>query len=167
MTELDRYDWLSFRGGDPLAFGRIYNRNKDRLLTYCVHLGLTRESGEDVLQVAFTQLARERGEIESIRNWLFVCARNLCLNQLKRLRRETDQPYAATVSSEIDPGMAEFIDRVLKRLLPEERELILLRELHGFSARELAAMQNTSEQAIRVRLYRIRKRMHELGKVLI
>lgn len=164
---MDRYDWLSFRGGDPLAFGRIYDRNKDRLLTYCVHLGLTREGGEDVLQEAFAQLARQRGEIESIRNWLFVSVRNHCLNQLKRLRREMSPPDAATVSSEIDPEAAEFIERVLKRLLPGERELILLRELHGFSARELADMQNTSEEAIRVRLYRIRKRMHELGKVLI
>lgn len=166
MTELDGYDWQSFRSEDPLAFGRIYNRNKDLLLTYCVHLGLTRESGEDVLQEAFAQLARQRDEIGSIRNWLFVCARNLCFNELKRRRRETDQRFGVTISSGIDPGTAVFIERVLRRLQPEERELILLREMHGFSARELAAMQNTSEQAIRVRLYRIRKRMHELGKAL-
>ena len=46
----------------------------------------------------------------------------------------------------------------------EERDLILLREQQGYSIGEIALLLGVTEETVRVRLYRARKKMQEIGK---
>ena len=50
-------------------------------------------------------------------------------------------------------------DLLQRTLDPEKRALLLLRYLHGFDANELAAMSDSTPEAVRQRLSRLRRRV--------
>ncbi|MBD3402211.1 sigma-70 family RNA polymerase sigma factor [candidate division GN15 bacterium] len=164
MNDADRQDWAAYSRGERNALQRIFERHKDAMFTYCVYMTGNREDAEDLVQEAFARLiGRRNGEpIASIRDWLFICTRNLTLNHLKR---KAPASLAGSIPvTDSDPEIRRFIDTILDRLTPEERELVLLREQHGFSSSEIAAMLELSPENVRIRLYRVRKKMQSIAR---
>lgn len=53
----------------------------------------------------------------------------------------------------------EYVDSLLERLCPAERVLIVMREIEGLSLEEVAAVLGIGTGALRVRLFRARKRL--------
>lgn len=121
---------------------------------------------EDIVHDTFINLIDNRHEwpaINSMQNWLFICVRNLAYSRLKHRRTVDYQPLGdIEVESTVEQRL--FIDSVLNRLDTAERELILLREQQGLAITEIAAIMDISAEAVRVRLYRIRKKMCHLVK---
>jgi RNA polymerase sigma factor (sigma-70 family) len=166
MDQQDRDDWQRFRHGDGISLQRIYHRHKDRLYSYCLFVTGNRELSEDIVQETFLKLAEQTQRLDndvSIKDWLFICARNLTLNNIKKHQRRT------VLLSKIDDFKAEldmetklFIQDVLDKLDHDERELILLREQQRYPVTEIAKMLGISEEAVRVRLYRVRKKMQQI-----
>lgn len=168
MLDNDATDWINFCKGDSESLERIYRRHKDRLMTYCYYVTHQRETSEDIVQETFRRvidLRKDGNRIVSVGNWLFICARNLALNQLSRYRTRKSQPAATSDTTLFpDPETRRFVEKVLQRLDPDERDLILLREHEQYSICELSEMLDLSEEAVRVRLFRIRKKMQTLAK---
>lgn len=165
MDQLDREDWAGFANGDRSGIARIYSRHKDSLYTFCLYVTGDRQLSEDVVQETFLTLMNHRDSLEvrsSLKGWLFICARNLTYNLLKRRSQNPDVYEIADPTLSIETQL--FIENVLSRLSVDERELVLLREHQQFSVRELSEMLGLSEEAVRVRLYRIRKKMQSLVK---
>jgi RNA polymerase sigma-70 factor (ECF subfamily) len=54
------------------------------------------------------------------------------------------------------------MQRAIAQLPPDMREVIILATWHGMSHLEIACVQNTSEKAVELRLYRARKLLWEL-----
>lgn len=169
MDPIDIEDWQSYCRGDRAAIGRIYERNADNLYSFCLYLCGDKQLSEDVLQDSFMKLMKqkENGKISrSVKSWLFVVARNLVYNHKKKLANECE--YMEIVDGqEISPEIHLFLKNVLSRLSPQERELILLREYQQFSIGQIAQMLELSDEATRVRLYRIRKKMQALERIKI
>lgn len=168
MEDLDEPDWHRYCNGETEALGRIYDRHKDRLFTYCLHVTRQRAASEDIVQEVFAKLIAQRTkmiQVVSIKNWLFVCARNLAFNHLSHQKHETallNEPWETVTYP--DPETKRFVQNVLSKLDSDERDLIILREHQLFSTADLAGMLGVSEEAVRVRLYRIRKKMQALAK---
>ena len=167
MDQLDRENWRRFRRGDATGLERIYNRHKDKLYTFCLYVTGDRQLSEDIVQETFVRLMGQSQRLDinaRIKDWLFICARNLTYNQLKRHKRSLslleidDQPTEVNVETKL------FIQNILDKLALDERELILLREQQRFSIEEISKMLSISEEAARVRLYRIRKKMQQIAK---
>jgi RNA polymerase sigma-70 factor (ECF subfamily) len=106
---------------------------------------------------------------------VLTTVRNLCLNELRRVRPGSLQAREAATGEVVrerpssDPleqlGAAERRDAVqtaLARLSPAWREMVYLRDGLGFSYREVAAVAETSEDVVRTTLYRARARLREL-----
>lgn len=166
MRNQDRQDWQDFLDGDKTALTNIYQRHKDSLMTYCFYLTGNRQKCEDLLHETFLKLieqGRKKIHINSVKDWLFICMRNLTFNYLKKDKSKNYVIEEVPVGDE-NPEMKIFIGEILSKLTPEERELILLREHQGFPINELAEMFKTSPEAVRIRLYRIRRKMYERGK---
>ncbi len=168
MNDRDQTDWLDYVSGSNAALDRIHRRHHTVLLKYCCYATGSYAHAQDIVQETFLRLIKQRGKLTvrtSLADWLFICARNLCFNLKKRERVEESLegslPGAGTI---VDQETAHFIKQVLNQLTLEERDLILLREQQGYSIGEIAPLLGVSEEAVRVRLYRVRRKMQELGK---
>ena len=142
----------------------VYKQHKDNIFQYSYYLTGDKQMSEDIVQetfLKFANLKERKQDIRSIKDWLFICARNLTFNYLKKINR----PYTPIESSNsVTIEQKIFIEQVLGKLEASERELILLREQQGYSVREISEMMEITEEAVRVRLFRIRKKMQVLAK---
>lgn len=168
MEPDDHKDWTEYSEGDQTAIERIRDRHAPGLQRYCLFATGAVEVSEEIVQEVFLRLLSLEPEFRfsaSLKGWLFTCARNLCLNWKKKSARELPWSSADLCESEsVTVEQRLFIERVLEKLTENERDLILLREMQGRSTKEIALALEQSEENVRVRLYRVRKKMQRLGK---
>ena len=167
MLNSDKYDWDRFCAGDQSGLERIYQRHKTKIMTYCFFVTGDQMQSEDIVQETFSALLKQSGnskQLRSIKNWLFICARNFALNYVKQ---QTKISYSeALLEQSVLPNMEIklFLNNVLANLSDDERDLVLMREQSGFSIREIAEILDTPEGNVRIRLYRARKKMQQIVK---
>ena len=168
MDQQDRDDWRRFRQGDRIGLQQIYNRHKNKLYSFCFYVTGNREMSEDIVQETFVQLMSQRAKLHieiALKNWLFICARNLVYNRMKKENKQIlPLPQITNTTVEMNIETKLFIKNVLDKLSLDERELIILREQQQFTTREISDMLGISEEAVRVRLYRVRKKMQQIAK---
>ena len=158
--------------GDREAFDTLVTRHQASVFRLARYLIGTRDEAEDVLQQTFLSAWQGapgfRGE-SSIRTWLLTIARNAALTRRMRAARE---PIDETPLEDLglragwggpDPEQlavaAEQRDRLavaLASLVPEEREILTLRDLEGIPGDEVATMLGLSLAAMKSRLHRAR-----------
>lgn len=100
----------------------------------------------------------------SQKTWLLIITRNYCLNRLSKRELQNysyDQNvFNKTCNINLDEKLT--LQNALQKLLPEENELIYLREYEGFSYKEIADLTNQSLENVKIKLYRIRKKLREI-----
>jgi RNA polymerase sigma-70 factor (ECF subfamily) len=151
------------RGAETIE--TLFERCERRLGRYLAQMVRGRSLAEDLLQETFHKALRSGSQLASAQNqeaWLFGVARKLALQALRKRRRFQlalsrfpTRPRAAEDSAEV-VAARELLERALT---PEDRSLVLLRYLHGFSAVELAEAMGLSADAVRQRLSRARRRI--------
>lgn len=163
----ERPPMARYADGDPEAFAELYDRWSDRVYGFCLrYLGDEAEAA-DAFQDTFRRLIRarnryeERGRFES---WLFTLARRACAERTRsrssdRERRSLDEETVSTPVAETDDPDQRAADRDrLRRALAEltegQREALLLAKYEGFSYAEIAAMTDSTEAAVKQRVYR-------------
>ncbi len=168
MDDIDRHDWTAYCQGQSAALARIHQRHSRRLLSYCAYVLGDTGAAQEVVQETFLRLLTQNGQLtiqSRLQDWLFICARNLCFGRLRAAKSQARLgELIESPAPGIDAESKRFIEEVLGRLEPEERDLILLRELQQFSIDEISAMLAISAEAVRVRLHRIRKKVQKLGE---
>lgn len=134
------------RAGDPAAFDRLVRESGDRLHRFVRRLAGDRWA-DDLVQETFVRVLRSVGSYAptgSFDSWLFSIANNLCLDHLRRRRRELEVPERRPTreGTERDPsGDYDLRGAILKAVagLPDEqRQVFLLREEAGLPFREIA-----------------------------
>ena len=122
----------------------LYRENGRAIFGYALGMVGQKADAEDVVQDAFLRLeqhlaARPDGDDPNLRGWLYRVTTNLCRDlHRKRQRRSelrAEQPVAAGGA---DGLSALALERVLGRLKPRERALVLMRG-EGLSYAEMAA----------------------------
>lgn len=172
-------DLLSaYRGGDDAALERILARYAPAVRRFGLKMCRDPDDAADVLQDTLLAAARGMREFRgaaSLSTWLYTIARSFCIKHRRRAAptveidssadvASTDAPDEAAESREI--GVA--LERAIGALLPEQREVLLLRDVEGLSAPEVAQVLGTSVDAVKSRLHRARVAVREqLAPLLI
>jgi len=169
--------------GDRDAFEAFVLRHYDAALRYVESLASNRQDAEDALQDAFLAVWRSadgfRGE-GSARAWLFTIARN-ALRRARRLRVGEPAAFEPIEDLGVRAGWGnarnrpsldaladrQLAERCLQRLSSEDREILLLRDVEGFSRAEVARLLDLTLPAMKSRLHRARLRLVAAAKETI
>jgi RNA polymerase sigma-70 factor (ECF subfamily) len=158
------------RRGSKKAFAVLYERFRPQLLAYCRRILNNTEDAEDVVQDVFV---KARSRIDSLndgllfRHWIFRIARNEALMKIRKQHPEdsVDEEVLWDEQTQLEQlehqETSEIVQRLLKDLKHEYREVLVLREYDGLSYADIARIVGVSEDVIRVRIYRARSAMTE------
>ncbi len=150
--------------GDERAFEVIVGRYRAPLLRYCRRM-LRDCAAEDCVQQVFfkawTSLATG-AEVANVSAWLYLIARNTCLDALRARREQCEVLPETLVGCESLEARVErriTLQQALTKLdaLPERQRRVLLGiAVHGRSGPELAAELGITGPALRQLLHRAR-----------
>jgi RNA polymerase sigma-70 factor, ECF subfamily len=160
---------------DRAAFGALYRRYLDRVYGYCFYLLGDHHDAEDVTERTFVAalgvIDGFRDEGATFRAWLFRIAHNQLANALRSRSRQRAAPLEAVPEPPVlaDPaglfGQAEETRRLrwaLDQLADDRRQVVVLRFVDGLSAREIGAVLDRTEGAVRVLQHRALRQLAEL-----
>jgi RNA polymerase sigma factor (sigma-70 family) len=145
------------------SFERLYRRHRRDVYGAVLRDVRDPDEAEDVTQIAFLNAFRalRRGEEpEKPRAWLVTIARNVVRRRYRALatrpREVLLDPDAAPDLSDLDGPSAGEIAAAIRRLPPNQRAVILLREIQGLSYSEIATELDLSLAAVETLIFRAR-----------
>jgi RNA polymerase sigma-70 factor (ECF subfamily) len=154
-----------YKGGDRAAITELVRRYAPLLLRVMLHQVRAREDAYDLVQQTFLQLHRSKGDFRpggQLRPWLLTIAVNVRHRHFRRMGvREALplEPYALERShfglAGTDAAEAGCdVRTVLAGLPPDQRDVIVLHWIEGFSFPEVALVVGASLAAVKVRAHR-------------
>jgi RNA polymerase sigma-70 factor (ECF subfamily) len=175
---------------DELAFREIVERYQTKVFSIIYGILRNHNDAEDIAQQVFAKVyfsIRSFDFRSSLLTWIYKITVNECYDYLrkKRVRKlvyesdfseedaqrmEASDP-AIDSAAPIDKRLAQrdLVVKLLDKISPEDRSLILLKEVEGHSVEELAAMTGLNENTIKVKLFRTRQKLlkaaQRLGRV--
>lgn len=163
------------QAGDGEAFSELMRRHQDRVYRYLLRMLGSHEDALELAQEAFIKawqaLPQWQPEAQ-FRTWLFRIANNTALDALRRRKLVEFVPledsYDAQSSGPDPERQAQATQEVrqleasLKRLAPEHRQILLLREVEEMSYEEIGQVLSLSEGTVKSRLARARAALIEM-----
>jgi RNA polymerase sigma-70 factor (ECF subfamily) len=159
--------------GDPQAFGELVQRYERDVFNLAYRMLNDRGEAEDAAQEAFLRAYANLDRYDvtrSFKTWVLSITSNHCIDRLRRRRLtwlslEEPLPPHPALTSDI-PGPEEamltnernlLVQDLLAELSPEYRLAVVLRYWYELSYAEIAEMLDTTESAIKSRLFRARQ----------
>jgi len=154
------------RQGDLEAFGQMVRRYQQRALGHARALTGNDADAADAAQSAFLDAFVHLGGFEETREfypWFYVLLRNRCYKQRARSRDQAGP--IELVEKAAETGSAEDrydLRRALDRLSVDDRELIVLKHVDGWTYDELAERLDIPRGTVMSRLFHARQRLKAL-----
>lgn len=163
----------AIRRGEEDAFRKLVERYQKPLFWVAHDVLLDADEARDVVQEAFIRVfaAIDRFDVErDFLNWIFRIARNLAIDAYRRRRRRAipvddtalrhgtglAEHDARSAGDRAEPDLKDHVSDVLASLPVDYRVALTLREFHGLTPREIAAVTDCSYPTARWRLHRAR-----------
>lgn len=171
---------------DEPAFTGLAQRHRRELHVHCYRMLGSFEDAEDTVQETFLRAWRRRETFagrSTFRAWLYRIATNACLDLLARCRPEPAtggevrwlQPYPDRLLDELPAAGADEPETVavaretielaylvaVQHLAPRPRAVLILRDVLGWPAKEVAELLGDSVNSVNSALQRARSGMRE------
>lgn len=152
---------LALQRGERPALDRLFELYNGKLYSFIVRIVADASTAEDIVQETWMTLYERRGSYQptfKFSTWLFTIARRKALSELRRrnvrsvVRSLTSQSKGGE-QEEIEMPQSTFfgpdamtdgailgrmVERALARLSPQQREVVMLRDIEGFEPEEIA-----------------------------
>lgn len=160
------------REGDSNAFEPIIHAYQQKLFTYCFYMLGNYQEAEDTVQEVFVKAYQGLDLYrfnQSFSAWLYKIAQNQCLTLLKRRKKWGtllpklwyQESQRNNGEEETSLGIESNLPELLKQLTVEERHIIILHVIEGYTLAEIAESLHVKAGTIRKRLERIRKKLKD------
>ena len=166
------------KGGDERAFEQLVTDNEKRIYNLCRRLVRNPDDAAELAQEAFLNAWRGLSKFQgdsAFSTWLYRLASNACIDFLRKEKRRKDRSMTISLDDEEEARQAELPDERfspeekleqsetrraiaegLERLSPEHRQVLVLRELNGFSYAEICTILALEEGTVKSRIARAR-----------
>jgi RNA polymerase sigma-70 factor (ECF subfamily) len=151
------------KNGDRQAQKHLIEATQTRLFRFCMVLCGDQVKAEDLCQETYLKALANLGKLtkpEAFMSWLFQVCRNLAVDEgRKRRERAASAEEMDALEEPASSGFAEHhaVHQVLSQFEPEDRWLLILVDLEEHSYAEAAEVLGLTEDAVRSRLFRLRK----------
>ncbi len=166
------------QGGDRAAYGQLVRLHQRRVYACAVQMLGDAGEAEDAVQEAFLRAWRALGRFDGrseLSTWLYRICVNVCLNTLRRRRRNAHadiadpripEPPADPSQGSTDPVIAvesaelyRRISRALDQLSPSLRATVVLVLMQGVAHKEAAEILGCPEGTVAWRVHEARRRL--------
>lgn len=160
--------------GDPKAFDEIVRRHRDRMWAVALRTMRDADDAADALQDAFVSAYRAAANFRAesaVSTWLHRIVVNACLDRIRKQQArptvslpETDEyrEPAAPGDSMAQRELNLLITDALGELPAEQREPIVLVDVHGYSVDEAATLLGLAQGTVKSRCARGRTKLAQL-----
>ena len=161
---------------DEALLKQLYQKYHKELYLYLLTLCKSKEVAEDILQETFLKAILSLSESHTnMRAWLYMVARNLCFNYIKKEKRrnELDELSSGAVNEAdvlenvLEHEKNRMLYKALENIDHTKREVLTLQYFCGLSQKEIAATLRLSPENVRILSYRgkreLRKFLEENG----
>jgi RNA polymerase sigma factor (sigma-70 family) len=149
--------------GDPRAIAVLLEGSHAHVRRFARTLCATPEDAEEAAQEALIVLYRKIGTLRvaaALTSWMFQIVRNECIRRT-RLTLHRPVPSAGVETSAEDAALARLeVERIvdcIAGLPPEQRAVLVLRDIQGLSGGATAEALGLSRAAMKSRLHRGRE----------
>lgn len=148
------------QGGDTLAMSELLDLLTPYVGTVCGSIAL--DSGPDAAQdtlVTVMRSLRSLREPAALFGWVRTIAVREAIRHAERdgRARPIDAETLTRIPARDDPQLAADVRDVLARLSPRHRAVLVLRDLHGFTEVDAAALLDLKPGTVKSRLHRARE----------
>jgi RNA polymerase sigma-70 factor (ECF subfamily) len=136
-----------------------------QLYRYAFHFLRNQEDAKDIIQDVFEKmwLNRKTIELETVKPWLYRCTHNAMVNFIAKKSRtsymsnqelpKTTSPFDSSFES------MQVVDRMVSILPPTQKSIILLRDIEGYTYKEIGLILDLSASQVKVYLFRARMKI--------
>jgi RNA polymerase sigma-70 factor, ECF subfamily len=169
--------------GNEAAFEQLFERHRRQAARIAGRFFPQREQIEEVIQDSFTKVYLALGSYHgthaaSFKAWLTQIVINSCYDQLRRARRRPEQSLSEleeseghelaaqvhSAGSDVESALVsrDLAVKLLARISPEDRLVLTLLDVEGFSVAEIAEMMSWSISKVKVRAHRARAHLRRV-----
>lgn len=180
MSHTDLELLAAVRAGDRSALERLLDRHQAAVYRFGVKMCREEEDAKDILQETLLAAARGLPDFRgasSVSTWLYSIARSFCIKKRRTSkfapqRIESLEAQAEAAEEVPDAGRGPeadaagrqiqlVLDDAIAALDPMYREVLVLRDVEGLSATEVAEVMDLTVEAVKSRLHRARVAVRE------
>ncbi|WP_349355358.1 RNA polymerase sigma factor [Gracilimonas sp. BCB1] len=170
---------MKVKNGDLDKLGLLFERYNRPLFSFFYRMCKEAELCEDLVQSVFERILKYRETYTGdgkFTTWMFSIARNAHIDHFRKQQREgisveideermeVDQEEAKAVINKKEKK--ELLEIALGRLDEDKREIIVLSRFEGLKYKEIADILDTTEGAIKVKMFRAMKELKDLVNTL-
>ena len=173
--------------GDAEAFNKIVRNCQKRVLGTVYRLIGRHDDVEDVGQEVFVRVYLSLNQLRTVEvfeSWLYRLTVNAAYDYLRKRRRNPAIPMAELGEDQLrlidadESGQRyemenrqaearEILNLLLDQVSEHDRILLVLKEVEGLSLKQLKEIYGVSEGALKVRLFRARRRVNRAHEKLL
>ncbi len=168
------------QAGEEAAFREIVERYQSKVFSIIHGIVRQRNDVEDIAQQVFAKVFLSLRSFDfrsSLITWIYKITVNECFDYLRK-RKVRKLVYESDLSEDEvrrvensepvidrqqpqDAKLArrDYLLKLLARVSEEERNLLMMKEVEGYSVEELAQMTGMNENTIKVKLFRARQKL--------
>ena len=153
-------------------YNQAVEKFSGRLYGFIVRTTWNEQNARDLVQDTFLKLWENREKVinDKAKSWLFTVAHNLTINFVKKHSRQdiVGDDYKLERGGGNNSNrrfeQQDVIDKCLLQLSPQQKNIVLLRDLEGYNYKEIGEMMKLNESQVKVYLFRARKKMKSIIK---
>lgn len=152
---------------------------QDKLYRYALSIVFDAELAKDIVQEVFIKVWTKRTQLADIQNkeaWCIRITRNLAFDKLKAKNRQNVDLEVATAQYNFatepnhqveEKDLLEAIYKSMQDLTERQKEIFRLRDLLGYSNKEIKEILDLNDSQVKVNLFRARQKIKlKLGKLI-